>query len=157
MIERKVHCPPNLEDRPFDLTAERVVDLAPKTLFFAWTTGWGDWFAAPETVISTGGPGSAFFFEVHPHGKRYPHYGRFLRSECFKMVELTWVTGPAGTKGAETVVTVEFEEVEGGTLIKLRHAGFPDEESRDKHKTAWPMVLEQLETKLKAKEAGNKQ
>ena len=152
MMPIKIHCPPSLEGRPFELTVERVVSLSGKTIFHAWTKGWGEWFADPETVISTGGPNSLFFFEVRPPGMRHPHYGRYLGFELYKSLQLTWVTGPNGTKGAETVVTLELEPVEGGTKIKLTHAGFPDEESRDKHKGAWPMVLEQLELKMKPKE-----
>ena len=45
-------------------------------------------------------------------------------------------------------MTVELREVEGGTILRLNHTGFPDEESKDKHEQAWPLVLVQLEDRL---------
>jgi uncharacterized protein YndB with AHSA1/START domain len=96
---------------------------------------------------------AVFFFEVvfQPEGgslQRHPHYGRFLRLEQDKLVEMTWVTGTGGTKGVETVVTVELTPQGTGTLLQLTHAGFADEESRDGHAQAWPFVLEQLDLKV---------
>ena len=58
------------------------------------------------------------------------------------------VTGAEGTKGAETVVVVELKPSDEGTHLRLTHAGFPDQESKDQHEQAWPQVFEQLNQRI---------
>jgi uncharacterized protein YndB with AHSA1/START domain len=141
-------CIPDLSSRPFSLTVERTMPLPPNVLYQAWTKNFDLWFADPGTVLMKGEVNSVFFFETSFEGNRHPHYGRFLQLEPDRLIELTWLTGTGGTKGAETVVTVELTQIIGGTVLKLTHAGFPDDESKNGHKQAWPLVLAQLEDKL---------
>ena len=79
---------------------------------------------------------TVFFFETHFEGQRHPHYGRFLVIVPERTLLLTWVTA------------VELAPDNGGTQLRLTHAGFPDEESRDRHEQAWPNVLAHLDRQM---------
>lgn len=136
------------------LTVTRHMPLPAATLYRAWTSGWGDWFAEPDSVRLTAEAGAPFFFEVAQRFEdgrpmqRHPHYGRFLQLVPDALVALTWVTGAGGTAGAETRLTVHLKPTATGTSVTLTHEGFATAEARDRHATAWPMVLAHQETAL---------
>ncbi len=47
-------------------------------------------------------------------------------------------------------MTVELNASGAGTLVRLTHEGFPDEQSRDGHQEAWPIALDVLDKALSA-------
>jgi uncharacterized protein YndB with AHSA1/START domain len=147
---------PDLAARPFELAVERTFAASAAALYEAWTQGFDRWFAAPGSVLMRPEVNAVFFFETefkHPSEaavRRHPHYGRFLQLIAGQLVEMTWVTGALGTEGAETIVTVELQQIPAGTRLRLKHAGFPNAAARDRHLEAWPLVLDQIAASLKA-------
>jgi uncharacterized protein YndB with AHSA1/START domain len=131
------------------LTVRRGMHARPDRLYKAVTEEWGVWFARPESVVMEPVVGKPFYFDVEFEGNRFPHYGRFLDLKPLHYVVLTWVTGPMGTKGAETVVTFDMHLDNAETLLTLTHTGFVDEESRERHAESWPHVLDQLDEKIR--------
>ena len=146
---------PDLTERPHQLIVERDMAAPPAELYLAWTGQIDRWFAAPGTVLMRARVNEPFFFEALHKGQRHPHYGRFLKLEPDRLIELTWVSGPLGTGGAETVVTVELSPKGEGTHLRLTHAGFADEVSKKTHAQAWPFVLEVLDKAFPAHAAAH--
>lgn len=155
-MRRAVIRAPDLTDRPYALNVEHVFRAPAAALYAAWTEHFEVWFAAPGSVSMRAVIDEPFFFEAEfkaeneRAAKRYPHYGRFLRLAKNALIELTWVTGAGGTEGAETVLTVELQPAGEGTRLRLSHAGFGTEAVRDRHRHAWPLVLERLERQIGA-------
>ena len=60
-------------------------------------------------------------------------------------------SGPEGLVApGETLVTVEFHDVDGQTEVVLTHQFFADQDMRDKHSHGWNGCLEQLATLVEA-------
>ncbi|MEV3963644.1 SRPBCC domain-containing protein [Nocardia sp. NPDC050193] len=150
MVDQQVRVP-DLSTRPYELTVERVMTASPELLYLAWTQGFDIWFAEPSSVRMRPEVNEPFYFETREEGKDRPHYGRFLRLEPGRLIEMTWVTGADGTEGAETVVRVEFVKQPRGIRLRLRHSGFADESARDRHRRAWPAVLARLDERTATK------
>lgn len=144
---------PDLTARPHGLTVERVMKASPEAVYRAWTEGFDAWFAEPGMVRMRAAVGEPYVFITRHENQLHPHYGRFLALEPHRLVELTWVTGAAGTDGAETVVTVELEPApQGGTRLRLTHTGFYDQAGVKRHDEAWAHhVLPHLDDVLAAR------
>jgi uncharacterized protein YndB with AHSA1/START domain len=140
---------PNPLQPSFALSVERLMLASASELYVAWTQGFERWFALPGTLRMEARVDAPYYFATEHAGERHAHYGRFVRLQPGSLVELTWVTA-AGTRGAETLVTVALAPQAMGTRLTLQHAGFPDAALCQRHREAWPVVLAHLDQVLGA-------
>ena len=145
---------PDLSWRPHETTVVRDMTSPPEVIYRAWTEQLDRWLAEPGTVLMKAEANAPFFFEsrspFEPRatGGRQAHYGRFLKLARDSLIEMTWVTGPHGTGGSESVISIELQRIEGGTRLRLTHGGFADAATCARHADAWPLVLEQLDERM---------
>lgn len=133
-------CPPDLSSRPHRAIVEHSADAPADAVFRAWTERFDQWFAQPGEIVMKAEVNAPYFFRTLHEGRHHPHYGRFLRVDPDRLIELTWLN-EAGTHGVETVLTVETSPRPSGSLLLLTHAGFPDDKMREEHETAWKWLL----------------
>lgn len=144
----RTKCEPDLSTRPLTMTVERLMDASAADLYQAWTQRFDIWFAQPGELFMTPEVDKPFFFYNRTDWGRHAHYGRFLELKENELVGMAWVTGAGGTEGTETVLRVELTPQANGTLLRLTHAGFCSEASRDGHADNWPEGLEELDRRL---------
>lgn len=130
--------------------AEQLIHAPAQLIYEAWTERFDLWFADPEAINMKPEVGRPWFFLNKKEWGNHPHYGRFLKLEPHSLVETTWLTGPPGTGGTETVIRVELTPHADGTHLKLTHSGFHDEKSQQGHADNWPAALQHLDEVLSA-------
>ena len=79
------------------------------------------------------------------HAGETEFYGVYLAVKPPAKLVYTWCWKNHPLMGAgETLVTVEFLDLDGGTEIHLRHEGFASVELRDRHNEGWSGCFEKL-------------
>ena len=136
---------PDLRERPHHISVEKHMNAGAADLYNAWTERFDLWFAQPGELIMTPEIDKPFFFYNRHDWGRHAHYGRFLELEQDRLIEMTWLTGRPGTIGAETVIRIELIPQDEGTLLRMTHSGFDDEEAAKGHKDNWPLALDELD------------
>ena len=80
-----------------------------------------------------------------PDGTDIPHAGEYKVIDRAEQIEFTWES-PYSVD--DSTVTIDFEIIEKGTRVRLRHVRFPSEEARDNHQNGWTLILAKAEEVL---------
>ena len=128
---------------PKTVTVTRHLKGTPDRIFRAFTdpAEVKRWFK-PIRLIMNAEVDGLWNSDQEFEGKRWAHYGRFLKLERGKLVEETWMS--EATHGIETVVRVELAPRDGGTDVRLTHSGLP-EDTAESHRQGWTEILKALD------------
>jgi uncharacterized protein YndB with AHSA1/START domain len=129
----------------------RVVKADPQTVWNAWTRPehMKKWSCpAPggaKSISSDLRVGGAF--EIHMEVEEGPHtaFGVYREIEEPNRIVYTWDWREEENAMGETLVTVEFRAVAGGTEVTVLHEGFPAPEARDGHEEGWSACMSHFE------------
>ena len=91
-------------------------------------------------------PGGRYSLEMRsPDGNLFPLSGEFREVASPERLVYTWVWGgEGGMAGMETLVAVDFREVDGDTEVQLTHSLLPSAEQADGHRGGWSSSWESL-------------
>jgi uncharacterized protein YndB with AHSA1/START domain len=127
-----------------DITVSRSVPAPAEAVFDVWldpASPGSPWFGVERAIMNPIVDG-LFYHAVMHEGRRWPHYGRFLRIERPKLIEHTWVS--EATQGVESIVSLTFDAHGDQTEVTLRHSGVPDDEMGRRHQDGWSWGLSML-------------
>lgn len=133
----------------FSTRVPRIYEASAERVFDAWTdpAQVRAWLAEGQRANVDARVDGLFYIEMPYEGRIYPHYGRYLRVERPRLLEFTWVS--EGTRGKESVVTIELTRRGTQTELALTHEGLPDEAMAESHREGWSEFLETLVERLR--------
>jgi uncharacterized protein YndB with AHSA1/START domain len=89
--------------------------------------------------------GGSFDLVMEVDGTGHHAFGTYREIDEPNRLVYTWDWKEEENAMGETLVTVEFHEVDGGTEVILVHAGFPATEAKDGHDEGWKLCLDHFE------------
>lgn len=151
---------PATETPNISLTISREFKAPIDKIFKAWTDPaiLNQWFG-PKGVVTSDAQvdfrvgGNYRFTMQEPNGDVINHGGEYREIHSPRKLVFTWVLDGqscSGSEGlyAETVVTLDFEDLGSSTRLTLTHDFLPSEESKEGHTMGWDSSLDCLEDVL---------
>jgi uncharacterized protein YndB with AHSA1/START domain len=136
--------------KPF-LNLVRKYPVAPEKVWRAWTDAEAvkQWWAprtepvsSAELDVRVGGRFRIVF--GGSDGTEHEVQGTYQEVVPNRRLVFTWIW-PRTTPERESLVTIVFRAVGGGTELDFRHEQFFDEKARDDHKRGWTGLLDKLD------------
>ena len=135
---------------PLKIEMEVVIARPVSEVFAAWTTAdaLASWFApmavsTPAVALDFVENGSYSIEMRLPDDAVFVTRGEFREIEPEKKIVMTWHC--SAFPDPESLVTVTFEPVTGGTRLILLHERFRTEETCENHRHGWEACLAALE------------
>jgi uncharacterized protein YndB with AHSA1/START domain len=141
------------------LQVSRVIRASRQRAFDAWTRPEyiRQWFGPPDKTVSNvetdAREGGAYLIAMKGAATQGSDgescvspeavvTGRYVKVEPYELLSFTWKAYWAPNE--ETLVTVTFKDVAGGTEVTVTHELFQSEMSRNGHEQGWAGALEKM-------------
>lgn len=133
------------------LQVTRIIAAEPETVFDAWTEPEHiqQWSAPEGMDIPTSDVdltvGGRFHLQMrNAEGGTYNARGIYHEIERPTRLVYSWTWDEQPDHG-QSLITVDFRSVDGGTEVTMVHSGLPSEESAAEHEKGWTSCLNRLE------------
>jgi len=135
------------------LEIKRLINAPRDRVYAAWTdlAQLKLWFG-PENVqtrdlIADARVGGKFRWDlINSEGEEMTCRGEYRELQPGKKIVFTWQwEDDEDWEDNISVVTVELDDADGGTELRLSHEQLPNEESRNGHTEGWNSALDKLE------------
>ncbi|MBY0310997.1 MAG: SRPBCC domain-containing protein [Phycisphaerales bacterium] len=141
----------NAQQRPEHVEVRRTIGAPVERVYKAWTdpASVQRWFAPKQIVKSAACDvrvGGAYRLVcATPQGKECACHGEYVVVEENRALAFTWNVEGSSDDVRDTLVTVRFARVEGGTEVSVRHERLPTESARRGTDQGWTEILAVLE------------
>ena len=135
------------------LEIKRLIKAPRERVYAAWTdpAQLKQWFG-PENVqtrdlIADARVGGKFRWDIiDPDGDEMTVHGEYRELQLDKKIVFTWQWDDDEVwENRASIVSVELDDADGGTELRLTHEQLPSEQSRDGHTRGWNSALDKLE------------
>jgi uncharacterized protein YndB with AHSA1/START domain len=132
---------------------KRFIKAPRDRVYAAWTdpAQMRQWFG-PENVqtrelVVDARVGGTFRWDlINSDGEKMTMRGEFRELKSNERVVFSWQwEDDEDWENHISIVTVELDDADGGTELRLTHEQLPNEESRDGHTRGWNSALDKLE------------
>ena len=130
--------------RTYKAPRQRVYDAWTEPELAAKILGPGD-VTVPEIEMDVRTGGTYRLMMLMPDGERMKVGGTYREVRAPERLAMTWrweEDDPADE--FDTLLTLDFNEVAGGTELVLTHEQLSSVESRDRHADGWGKILDQI-------------
>ena len=139
------------------LKLKRFYPVAPERVWRAWTDpkALGQWFrpnasfSIPVVEADVRVGGRFRILMVNGQGEEFDLNGIYREVVSGRKLVMTW--GWKNQSEHESLVTVDFLRLHGGTQLELRHDQYRDFENEPTHEQGWNGALDKLELFLQEK------
>jgi uncharacterized protein YndB with AHSA1/START domain len=133
------------------LQMTRLIDAPREAVFRAWTdpAELRQWFGSRDHTTPAAEvdlrPGGAYRITMRsPEGESFIVAGIYHEVDAPRRLVFSWRWEGDGPDDIESVVTIEFHELDGRTEVRLTHEGFATDEEAAPYGAGWEGCLERL-------------